>query len=66
MENLTVVNNNMTNQTKDLNCIVEINKNATKIGFTAAYCIIFIIAVVGNSLTIYIVRTYKDMPKVCA
>ena len=63
MENITGVSDNVTNET--LGCLNEINKNATKIGFTVAYVVIFIIAVVGNSLTIYIVRTYKDMPKVC-
>ena len=64
MENLTGTGDNTTNQTTDIGCLNTINRDATRIGFTIAYCVVFVIAIVGNSLTIYIVRTHKDMPKV--
>ena len=66
MENIKV-SGNIANQTAELGvlgCINTINKDVTRIVFTAAYTVTFVIAVVGNSLTIHIVRTYKDMIKV--
>ena len=66
MENITSLRNTTTNQTAEKYCITEINRASIRTGFTIAYCLVFVVAVVGNSFTIYVVRTYKDMPKVCS